>query len=102
MCQKVSTTKKRNVFDWAKKRLEGMEKVPKSKDPPKKKALKPEDEFQQCPSCQRKFGDKVIIIYILNYITFYHTSFKSLKVELLKLKMSFNSVLRVSESLEIK
>lgn len=58
VCQKVST-KKRNVFDLAKKRTEGMEPVPASKEPPKRKIVKPEDEFQQCPSCHRKFGDKV-------------------------------------------
>ena len=62
VCQKVST-KKRNVFDLVKKRLVGLDPVPKSKDPPKKKILKPEDEFQQCPTCQRKFGDKVIFVY---------------------------------------
>ena len=39
--------------------LKGLDPVPVSKDPPKKKIVKPEDEFQQCPSCQRKFGDKV-------------------------------------------
>ena len=64
VCQKVST-KKRNVFDLVKKRLTGLDPVPKSKDPPKKKILKPEDEFQQCPSCQRKFGDKVIFVYLI-------------------------------------
>jgi len=57
VCQKAST-KKRNVFDLVKKRLVGLDPVPKSKDPPKKKILKPEDEFQQCQTCQRKFGDK--------------------------------------------
>jgi len=57
ICKKAST-KKRNVFDLAKQRLKGLDLVPASKDPPKKKIVKPEDEFQQCPSCQRKFGDK--------------------------------------------
>ena len=58
VCQKVST-KKRNVFDLAKKRTEGLDSVPASKEPPKRKLVKAEDEFQKCPSCQRKFGDKV-------------------------------------------
>lgn len=59
VCQKVST-KKRNVFDLAKKRTEGLDPVPVSKEPtPKRKLVKAEDEFQKCPSCQRKFGDKV-------------------------------------------
>ena len=58
VCQKVST-KKRNVFDLAKKRTEGLDAVPASKEPPKKKMVKAEDEFQKCPSCNRKFGDKV-------------------------------------------
>ena len=58
VCQKVNT-KKRQIFDLAKKRTEGMDPVPVSKDPPKKKIVKAEDEFQQCPSCHRKFGEKV-------------------------------------------
>ena len=58
ICKKAST-KKRNVFDLAKQRLKGLDLVPASKEPPKKKIVKPDDEFQQCPSCQRKFGDKV-------------------------------------------
>ena len=59
ICEKVASKKPRNVFDLAKKRLEGLEAVPKSKETPKKKIVKAEDEFQQCPSCSRKFGDKV-------------------------------------------
>lgn len=60
VCEKVGS-KKRNVFDLSRKRLEGLDAVPPSKEPPKRKIVKPEDEFQQCPSCQRKFGDKVSI-----------------------------------------
>ena len=60
VCQKVST-KKRNVFDLSKKRLEGLDAVPavSTKESPRRKILKAEDEFQECPSCHRKFGDKV-------------------------------------------
>ena len=64
ICQKVST-KKRNVFDLAKKRTEGLDPVPASKEPvPKRKLVKAEDEFQKCPICGRKFGDKVSSVSI--------------------------------------
>ena len=64
ICQKVST-KKRNVFDLAKKRTEGLDPVPASKEPvPKRKIVKAEDEFQKCPICGRKFGDKVSSVSI--------------------------------------
>jgi ribosomal protein L37AE/L43A len=61
ICEKV-TTKKRKVFDGAKKRLEGLPDVPiirKNEGSAKKKPAKPEDEFQKCPHCSRNFGPKV-------------------------------------------
>lgn len=61
ICEKV-TTKKRKVFDGAKKRLEGLPDVPairKNDVSVKKKPAKPEDEFQKCPHCSRNFGPKV-------------------------------------------
>ena len=58
VCQKVNTIK-RKVFDLSKKRVDGYVPPPSKIATPKKKILKAEDEFQQCPSCHRKFGDKV-------------------------------------------
>jgi hypothetical protein len=70
ICEKVRTKKKGEVFDMSKKRLEGLESVPRStftssssKMSLKKKPLKPEDEFQLCPTCSRKFGHKVLLKY---------------------------------------
>lgn len=59
ICEKVAT-KKRKVFDGAKKRLEGLPDAPvtSGNKSPKKKPAKPEDEFQKCPTCSRKFGPK--------------------------------------------
>ena len=62
VCEKVST-KKRQVFDLSKKRTDGQDIVPSSLNsrvvtPKKTKIVKPEDEFQECPSCSRKFGPK--------------------------------------------
>ena len=60
VCEKVST-KKRQVFDLSKKRTDGQDIVPSSNrvaTPKKTKIVKPEDEFQECPSCSRKFGPK--------------------------------------------
>ena len=67
ICEKV-TTKKRMVFDGAKKRLEGLSDIPllqkKSGDgSAKKKPMKPEDEIQKCPHCSRNFGPKVTMIH---------------------------------------
>ena len=64
ICEKVAT-KKRKVFDGAKKRLEGLPDVPPTRKPvndgsAKKKPAKPEDEFSKCPHCARNFGPKVI------------------------------------------
>ena len=57
------STKKRQVFDLSKKRTDGQDIVPSSLNsrvvtPKKTKIVKPEDEFQECPSCSRKFGPK--------------------------------------------
>ena len=56
------STKKRQVFDLSKKRTDGQDIVPSSSSrvvtPKKTKIVKPEDEFQECPSCSRKFGPK--------------------------------------------
>ena len=70
ICEKVAT-KKRKVFDGAKKRLEGLSDVPltprKSVDgSAKKKPAKPDDEFQKCPHCARNFGPKVIPSHFLS------------------------------------
>ena len=77
----VSATK-RKVFDIAKTRTKDLEYVPSTSNipvPRKKSSNKPEDDFQTCPHCSRKFGHKVSQFWHLNKIL------NSLKFVILKI-----------------
>ena len=62
ICKNVSTKLPRKVYDVANIRTKDLEPVPRSMSTPttrKKSSNKPEDEFQTCAYCSRKFGPKV-------------------------------------------
>ena len=62
ICKNVSSKLPRKVYDVSNIRTKDLEPVPRSMYTPttrKKSSNKPEDDFQACPYCNRKFGPKV-------------------------------------------
>ena len=82
ICEKVSSTHPRKVFDVANIRTKDMESVPRSPSTPlvrKRSSNKPEDDFKTCPHCARKFGAKVfcmiVIIYLIQVVILFKINF---------------------------
>ena len=67
ICKNVSSKLPRKVYDVSNIRTKDLEPVPRSMSTPttrKKSSNKPEDDFQACPYCNRKFGPKVCSVNV--------------------------------------
>ena len=70
ICKNVSSKLPRKVYDVSNIRTKDLEPVPRSMYTPtmrKKSSNKPEDDFQACPYCNRKFGPKVTFCFLKNF-----------------------------------